>query len=137
MRSRKSSSVEWSENDNFAQQEAEEKLNRKFYFKVSREDLVKNIEKSIDSKILLKNFFDAVSNKKDPEKYNKINSLTKMISSVAELEKDGILSDKEAGILVEFVVGKFVESRIDKAIDSLKMNKDFNWFIASSKKDIY
>jgi hypothetical protein len=133
------SPVDWSENDNFAQEETRKMLNRKFCFKVSREDLLKNNEEnsSIDSKIILKSFFDAVSNKKDSEKSNRINSLTKMISSVAELEKDGILNDKEAGILIEFVVGKFVESRIDKALDSLKMSNDFNWFIASSKKDIY
>ena len=60
-----------------------------------------------------------------------------MISSVTELEKDGILNDKEANILVEFVVSKFVESRIDKALNSLNINNDFNWFIASSKRDIY
>ena len=103
--------------------------------------LIKNRDESydkelIDSKLIIKNFFDAVSNKHDTEKASKLQSLTKMVSSVVELEKEGVLDRKEANLLVEFVVGKFVESKFDRIIDNLQLEDDLSWFIASSKQNI-
>jgi len=135
--SKKISSTKLRKDDELAKENTNERQNKKFLFKINEDFHEDYKEDKIDSKLILKNFFDAVSNNNDNEKANKLSSLTKMISSVSELEKDGILNDKEASILVEFVVGKFVESRLDKALESLKINNNFNLFIASSKKDFY
>lgn len=110
---------------------------KKFNDKLNNNINENNENEAINSRLIIKNFFDAVSNKTDIEQASKLQSLTKMVSSVVELEKDGVLDKKEANLLVEFVVGKFVESKFDKIVDHLQLGNDSNWRIAYSKLNIY
>jgi hypothetical protein len=87
----------------------------------------------IGSEIIIKNFFDVINNRPPEESTGKIHSLVKMIQSVTELEKDGILDKSESKVLVEFVVQKFIESKFDKILEELQVDNDYNWFVAASK----